>query len=239
MIGRFALKVSVVACAVALAASFAAAQGSVGEKGTINFLEPREPDPVVQHAKEIFVLNGCAYCHGVDLQVRNGEAANLLTSAIVAGDVDGNLLIPVLRAGIPQTPKLSPMPNFSTLSDRDLGDIVMWIHHSRAQQKYKELTSPDVAESAPGDPAAGKKYFDANCASCHSKSGDLANVSSKFSGNLRAEFLRPTALQGVQSWNMNQLQDAKKNDARAKHQHLLENYSAPDVANILGYLQSK
>lgn len=238
MMVRFSLKVSLLACVVALAASFASAQGDIGQKGTINFLEPREPDPVAQHAKEIYVLNGCAYCHGVDLQVRNGEAANLLTSAIVAGDVGGNLLIPLLRAGIPQTPKLSPMPNFSSLSDRDLGDIVMWIHYSRAQQKYKQLTSPDAA-SATGDPATGKASFDKTCVSCHSKSGDLANVSSKFSGNLRAELLRPTALQGVESWRVDQLNDAKKNDARAQHQHLLENYTAPDVANLLAYLQAK
>lgn len=235
---RFACYACTVAICIAFVAGSAAAQAGNGEKGVINFLEPVNPDPVIQHAKEIYVLNGCAYCHGVDLKVRNGEAADLLHSSIVAADVKGSVIIPLLRAGIPQTAKLSPMPQFSDLSDRDLGDIVTWIHYSRQEQKYNELTAPTAA-SAQGDPVEGKISFDKSCASCHSKQSDLADVSSKFAGNLRAELLRPTALQGVQSWRLDRLNDAKMNDARAQHQHLLENYTAPDVANLVAYLQSK
>src|SRR4051794_27689680 len=79
--------------------------------GVVNFVEPILPDPVLQHSKEVYVLNGCAYCHGVDLKVRNGEAADLLHSPIVAADKNGSVIGPLLRQGIPQTAKLSPMPS--------------------------------------------------------------------------------------------------------------------------------
>jgi mono/diheme cytochrome c family protein len=234
-----AVRIAALACGFTLAAPLVSAQTGNGEKGAISFLEPRNPDPVLQHSKEIFVLNGCAYCHGVDLKVRNGEAADLMHSSIVAADVNGNLLMPLLRSGIPQTAKLSPMPQFSDLSDQELADIVRWIHYARQDGKYKELTSADAQQAAPGDSATGKAYFDKNCSSCHSKQSDLAGASAKFSGTLRLEILRPTALQGVQSWRIDQIQNTKISDARAQHQHLLENYSAPDVANLLAYLQSK
>jgi len=220
-------------------ATAAAAQAGNGEKGVINFLEPKLADAVLQHDKEIFVLNGCAYCHGVDLKVRNGEAADLMHSALVAADVDGNLLAPLLRAGIPQTAKLSPMPQFSDLSDHELADIVQWIHYARQDGRYKELTAQGQP-SPSGDPAAGKTYFDKNCASCHSMQGDFAAAVAKYPGNaLKLQILRPDALQSDPSWRVSDLQDTKKIDARNRHQKLLENYSAQDVANLLAYLQTK
>lgn len=225
--------------AVAFVATISSAQAGNGEKGVINFLQPKLADPVLQHDKEIFVLNGCAYCHGVDLKVRNGEAADLMHSAVVAADVDGNLLAPLLRAGIPQTAKLSPMPQFSDLSDSELADIVQWIHYARQDGRYKELTAQGQQTSS-GGAAAGKAYFDKNCASCHSKQGDLAGPVSKYTGgDLKLRILRPDTLQGVASWRVADLQDAKKIDARKRHQKLLENYSAEDVANVLAYLQAK
>lgn len=224
---------------VVLVAMITAAQAGNGENGVINFLEPKLSDPVLQHDKEIFVLNGCAYCHGVDLKVRNGEAADLMHSAVVAADVDGNLLAPLLRAGIPQTAKLSPMPQFSDLSDHELADIVQWIHYARQDGRYKELTAQGQ-QSASGDAAAGKAYFDKNCASCHSKQGDLVGAIGKYSGSaLRLQILRPDALRGETSWRVADLQDTKKIDARKRHQKLLENYSSEDVANVLAYLQSR
>lgn len=225
--------------ALVLAALVAAAQAGNGEKGVINFLEPRLSDPVLQHDKEIFVLNGCAYCHGVDLKVRNGEAADLLHSAVVAADVDGNLLAPLLRAGVPQTAKLSPMPQFSDLSDAEIADIVQWIHYARQDGRYKELTA-EGQQTSSGDAAAGKAYFDKNCASCHSKQGDLPGAIGNYPGaTLKLQILRPDALQNEPSWRVTDLRDTKTIDARKRHQKLLENYSVEDVANVLAYLQAK
>ena len=94
------------------------------------YLGPPLADPVLQQAKETYVVMGCAYCHGIDLTPR-GEAADLRRSPLVAADVNGSLLIPLLKAGVPKTLKLSPMPQYSDLSDRQLGDLVRWIHYAR------------------------------------------------------------------------------------------------------------
>jgi hypothetical protein len=37
----------------------------------------------------------------------------------------------LLKAGVPKTLKLSPMPQYSDLSDRQLSDLVRWIHYAR------------------------------------------------------------------------------------------------------------
>src|SRR5690348_8167470 len=123
-------------CALMMLGSAAFAQQNEANRqnGVIDFLKPINPDSVLQHDKEIYVLYGCAYCHGVDLQVRNGEAADLLHSTLVGKDNNGDYIGAVLRVGIPQTAKLSPMPQFSDLSDREISDIVDWIHYSRQQQ---------------------------------------------------------------------------------------------------------
>ena len=73
-------------------------------------------------------------------------------------------IVALLRAGIPQTAKLSPMPQFSDLSDRQLHDIARYIHYARQQGRYKEIVE---AKAGPGDAAAGVRYFAQNCASCH------------------------------------------------------------------------
>ena len=211
-----------------------------GQKGVVNFFEPKLTNPQLRHSREIYVLNGCAYCHGVDLRVRNGEAANLNTAALVGNDVDGDLIIPLLRAGVPVSGKLSPMPNFSSLSQRDLADIVRWIHYARAQRHYESLTV--ATNSAPGDAAAGKIFFEKSCSSCHAKQGNLANAIRKDStAALKLQVLRPSALQVPPTlrWRMDYMNNTKLINARRQHQHLLENYSESDVANLLAYLEAK
>lgn len=201
-----------------------------------NFIGQPLPDPVLQHSKETFVLFGCAYCHGLDL-VSRGEATDLMHSALVGRDENGNVIGPLLRAGIPQTAKLSPMPQFSDLSDRQIGALVRWIHYARAQGRYKEIVgSKDLG---PGNAAAGKSYFDAKCRSCHSVSGDLANVGQKYDrSTLRDRMLKPKLLEGAPSWKQERLRDQKAATARQRHQALLENYSAADVQNLAAYLQT-
>src|SRR3954453_23354037 len=72
----------------------------------IQYIGPRLADPVLQHSKETYVLFGCSYCHGLNLVAR-GEATDLMHSRLVGRDDNGNLIGPLLRAGIPQTAKLS------------------------------------------------------------------------------------------------------------------------------------
>lgn len=225
-------------CVVIIAAGSVAAQDVNSQKGVINFLAPVLSDPILQHSKETYVLFGCAYCHGVDLVVRNGEAADLMHSVLVGKDDNGNLIGPLLRAGIPQTPKLSPMPQFADLSDQEIANIVRWIHYARQQGRYKELMGAKTL--APGNASAGKEYFDNECSSCHSAQGDMAKAVKKYASSaLKAHILHPEFLDVPQSWRLDQLHDTKTAFVRQRHLALLENYSLEDVANLVAYLQSR
>lgn len=223
-----------IAGALAMASGWS--QSVSKETYDFNFIGQPLPDPVLQHSKETFVLFGCAYCHGLDL-VSRGEATDLMHSALVGRDENGNVIGPLLRAGIPQTAKLSPMPQFSDLSDQQIGALVRWIHYARAQGRYKEIIG--AKDLGPGNLAAGKSYFDAKCGSCHSASGDLASVGRKYDpATLRERILRPKLLEGTPSWKQERLNDEKTAAARQRHQALLENYSAIDVQNLTAYLQA-
>jgi mono/diheme cytochrome c family protein len=213
-------------CTAVVAAGSGVAQSAAGEDYDINYMGPRMADPVLQHSKETYVLFGCSYCHGLYLVAR-GEATDLMHSRLVGKDDNGNVIGPLLRTGIPQTAKLSPMPQFSDLSDQQIADLVRWIHYGRQQGRYKELI--EAKDASPGNPSAGKAYFDRNCSSCHTAAGNLANAS-------RMQILRPKFVDAAPSWKLNRLKDTKTAAARQRHLTLLENYSAEDVANLTAYL---
>lgn len=190
-------------------------------------------DPIMQHNKEMFVLYGCAYCHGLYLKPV-GEAADLRKSAIVGADVNANLIGPILRAGIPQTPKSSPMPQFSDLSDQEIRSITAYIHYCRANENYKTLINEPITA---GNVADGKAFYQKNCASCHSIDRDLPSIVGRYDANeLREQFLDPASFRKPRSSRLSDLSNAKLSEGRAKHQMLLENYKRTDVDNILAYL---
>jgi len=217
-------------CGVILAAGSASAQAPARPGYDINYIGPPMADPLMQHSKETYVLFGCSYCHGLYLVAR-GEATDLMHSRLVGSDENGNVIGPLLRRGIPQTAKLSPMPQFSDLSDAQIADLVRWIHYARQQGRYKEVM--EAKEAGPGNAAAGKAYFEQKCVSCHAtlpKKHDAAA--------LKAQILKPQALEAAPSWTLDRLNDAKTAAARQRHGALLENYSASEVANLVAYLQS-
>ena len=188
----------------------------------------------MQQAKETYVVFGCAYCHGVTLTPR-GEATDLTRSALVGSDTNGDRIVALLRAGIPQTAKLSPMPQFSDLSDRQLHDIARYIHYARQESRYRQLVDATLGA---GDAAAGKAQFDQQCASCHADG--LVGIARKYDApTLRDRLLRPSGLGDVQSFEVAALHDAKMAAARARHNHLLENYTPTNVANLVAYLSTR
>ena len=99
----------------------------------------RYPPEQVEAGRTRFVAQ-CGFCHGRD--AAGGEGGTDLTrSALVAGDVRGDKIRPVLRTGRVE----KGMPAF-TLPDADLAAIVAFIHDQKAQ-----------AESATG----GRRAVDA------------------------------------------------------------------------------
>jgi len=227
----------VVCGVVAMAASLvaqSAAPAPARPGYDVDFIGVPLADPVMQHAKETFVLYGCAYCHGVTLIAR-GEAADLMHSALVGADVDGSAIVPLLKAGIPQTAKLSPMPQFSDLSDRELHDIARYIHYARQEGRYKELADAALPR---GDAAAGTAAFDGRCASCHGR--DLDGVGRRYDASgLLAALLKPKALGAAPSFTVEARSDARLAAGRAAHGRLLENATPGEAANLVAYLSAR
>jgi mono/diheme cytochrome c family protein len=223
-------------CGVALAAQSPStpAQASARPEYDVDYIGAPLADASMQAAKETYVTFGCAYCHGLTLTPR-GEAADLMHSALVGSDTNGDTIVALLRAGIPRTTKLSPMPQFSDLSDRQLHDIARYIHYARQQGHYKEIVQ---TTSAPGNAAAGGSYFAQNCGSCHST--DLNGIGKKYdAAAMRDRLLQPAPLTSPQVFTLDALNDARMAAGRQRHRFILENISSPDVANLIAYLQTR
>lgn len=221
-------------CAVLIGATMAA-QSVARSDYDAAYLGAPLADPILQHAKETYVVFGCAYCHGLNLTPR-GEAADLRRSVIVGRDENANLIGPLLRAGIPKTSKLSPMPQFSDLSEQQIGAIARWIHYSRQRAQYEELTRAPLTA---GDAAAGRARFDQGCAACHSIQRDLAGISGRYAAEaLRTQILEPQALGGPASFRTDRLEERRIEAGRDRHRALLENYSAAEIADLVVYLKS-
>jgi cytochrome c oxidase cbb3-type subunit 3 len=85
----------------------------------------------------------------------------------------------MIRTGRPD----KGMPAFA-LSDADMNAVVAFIHDQReqaasAQGNRRSVSADDLAT---GDADAGRRYFDANCARCHSAAGDLKGVGARMQG---------------------------------------------------------
>jgi cytochrome c oxidase cbb3-type subunit III len=131
----------------------------------------------VQAGQKIFSAQ-CGFCHGRDAM--GGESGPDLTrAAIVAEDVRGNTLGPVLRNG--RVDKGMPAFNFS---DADVIATVAFIHDQkrRAESLTGGRRTVEVADLQTGNIEAGKRYFDTVCTRCHSSTGDLAGIASRLQG---------------------------------------------------------
>jgi cytochrome c oxidase cbb3-type subunit 3 len=120
----------------------------------------------------------CGFCHGRDAAGGAG-GTDLTRSTLVAEDVRGDRLGPMIRAGRPA----QGMPAFA-LSDGDLAAIVAFVHDQKklADTANGGRRSVDVADLQTGSAAAGKRYFDAACTKCHAATGDLAGIASRHQG---------------------------------------------------------
>jgi len=141
---------------------------------------PQTYPPAQIQAGQVRFSSQCGFCHGRD--TAGGETGPDLTrSVLVAQDVQGDKILPVVRSG-----RLDKgMPSFD-LSDADLAAIVAYIHDqkSKAEEQGGNRRSVNVADLQTGNAEAGKTYFNGagGCAKCHSATGDLAGVGMRFQG---------------------------------------------------------
>jgi len=148
------------------------------------------PEPKTYPAKQVqegttLFRQYCSFCHGRD--ATGGESGPDLTrSKLVVADVDGDKIAPVIRNGRPE----KRMPPFA-LSDEQIASLVAFIHTQQqgsqaagGRQGGGGRKGVDPADLQTGNVAAGEKYFNGagGCAKCHSPTGDLAGIASRYKG---------------------------------------------------------
>jgi len=120
----------------------------------------------------------CGFCHGPD--GRGASGPDLIRSPLVNHDVNGNLIGEVVRNGSPD----KGMPAFQ-LPDSDIKAIAAFLH---AEAKLAASVTQRTPSEYPlekllvGNAEVGKAYFGGagKCAECHSITGDLAHIASKY-----------------------------------------------------------
>src|SRR5690348_2588334 len=135
------------------------------------------PDPAIERGRKQFEQS-CGFCHGADATGARGP--DLVRSPLVAHDVKGNQIGPVIREGRPDK-GMPPMP----LSDAQILDVAAFLH-ARAAEALSSARVPKaypVEKLLTGNAEAGKTFFNGagGCNKCHSATGDLASIASKHS----------------------------------------------------------
>ena len=132
---------------------------------------PKAPQDILDRGKAIYGVS-CAFCHGSD--AAGGEVGpNLLRSGVVLDDQDGELIIPIVHGARVD----KGMPRIDT-PDAQINDIAAWLHSLKV---LSYAVGPEVPINiVTGDASAGQAFFQKICASCHSVTGDLKGIATRF-----------------------------------------------------------
>jgi mono/diheme cytochrome c family protein len=138
------------------------------------------PDPEAVKRGQALFVSTCGFCHGSNATGGN-TGPDLVRSVLVLHDQGtGKEIGPVIHNGRPG----KGMPSFN-LSDAQIKDIAAFLL-SRTQAAANR-GGYKIQNIVTGDSKEGEAYFNEHCASCHSATGDLAHIASKYD---------PVALQG-------------------------------------------
>ena len=129
-------------------------------------------------AGQALFQQNCSFCHGRD--ARGASGPDLIRSTLVVHDVNGEVIGEVIHNGRID----KGMPAFS-LDDASVRQIAAYLHQ---QGKLAATVASRIPSEYPleqllvGNADAGKTYFDGEgrCATCHSSTGDLAHIASKY-----------------------------------------------------------
>lgn len=151
-------------------------QGGGGRRGGFyQYVRPLASPDVLARGKALYETN-CASCHAVDLRgTADGKNPNLLRSGTALSDKQGEQIGASIARHNP------PL----TLAKADSDAIAEYIHSIHATmggQGSPPGRNPTnvVLDVLVGDPAAGQTVFAAACATCHSLTGDLKGIGSRY-----------------------------------------------------------
>jgi cytochrome c oxidase cbb3-type subunit III len=185
---RFAVA-AVISLAVSAQTTVRTTQGESGIKPSSAVASKSYSPDLVQKGSALFRQN-CSFCHGRD--AAGGESGPDLTrSKLVGADVEGDKIGGVVRDGRPD----KGMPRFN-LSEQQIASLVAFIHTQRnnALARKGGRRGVDASDLQTGNVEAGKEYFNGagGCSTCHSPTGDLAGVASRYRGlELEEQMLYP------------------------------------------------
>lgn len=144
------------------------------------------PDPAAVKRGQAIFVSTCGFCHGTN--ANGGQSGpTLVRSVVVLHDQgSGKEIGPVIHNGRPG----KGMPAFPNMTDEQIHDIAAFLlSRTQAAANRMDYTIQNIVT---GDPKAGQAYFAAHCQSCHSPSGDLAHIASKYDPvTLEGRFLYP------------------------------------------------
>ena len=189
----FAAALSFVAAAAQNPAQNNQAEGE-GSQSAAPVLSKSYPRDLVLKGRALF-RQDCSFCHGRD--ATGGESGPDLTrSKLVKADVDGDKISVVVRNGRPD----KGMPPFDR-SEEQIASLVAFIHTQQnrvlaggGRNNGGGRKGVDPSDLQTGNAEAGKQYFNAagGCAKCHSPTGDLAGIASRYHGlELEEQMLYP------------------------------------------------
>jgi len=160
------------------AAGAPAARGG-GRGGFTQFTRPLASPDVVARGKSLYEAN-CASCHAADMRGTD-RGVNILRSGIALRDQHGELVGEELN-------KHNPVVN---LVETDTVATAEYIHSVLATSGRQG--SPPGGRGGAGElnilvgsADAGKAYFGAHCASCHSITGDLKAIGTTYADDPRS-----------------------------------------------------
>jgi cytochrome c oxidase cbb3-type subunit 3 len=133
-------------------------------------------------AGEALFQQNCAFCHGRDAM--GGESGPDLTrSKLVSSDTDGSKIAQVIKEG--RTTGDKRMPAFQ-LSSSEVAALISFIRAriAIAEAAKGSRRGVEVSDLQTGNAELGKQYFNGagGCAKCHSSTGDLAGIASRYEG---------------------------------------------------------
>jgi cytochrome c oxidase cbb3-type subunit 3 len=220
------LVISAVALAMATGLTMARGQRGGPPQSTAAQRPPQTVTPQTYSADQVRLgqtrfASRCALCHAADT-FGSDTGPDLSRSRLVAEDVRGDKIGPLVRAG--RVDKGMPPVD---LNDTDLEAVVAFIHTQKTKMEAQGggRRSVEVGQLTSGNAEAGQKYFTANCAQCHSPTGDLRGVGSRVIGlPLLQRMLYPGNRGNPAGLNA--------------HYEQLGKYTDADMHNVLAYLQT-
>jgi cytochrome c oxidase cbb3-type subunit 3 len=155
------------------AAGAAGASGPARGGGGAAYPSRPPADPAVAARGKATWTTDCASCHAADLR-GTPAGVNLVHNQMVLDDQQGELIGKYIATA--HDGGKAPAANLST---DQVHDLAIFMH---TFQNYRTIAMPVDTDSAilsEGKADAGKAYFAAHCASCHSVTGDLAGIGTK------------------------------------------------------------